>query len=300
MPVCIDKLLAVSFPSKLLIWRACVNVISTGCILLLCASGSFAQAFLQVPAPFPGLSYCAVAWGDYDSDGRWDCLLVGSTNNNPVIGGVTKLFRNLGNGNFQEITTSIVGVTRGDVAWGDFDNDGDLDLLIGGSSENGDICRVYRNDSGGNFTDLNLGLPVSFNMKVGWADYDLDGKLDILISGDRLTRLYHNDGGGTFSSASFVPPGLGQGMQAWIDYDNDGDPDMLLTGLYSGSDTAARLYRNDGVSSFVLVNSNVQIEQGGQVQVVDFNGDSAWDFSMVGSCCGGAPDMEVYRNDGGI
>src|SRR5678816_1194008 len=165
--------------------------VGIGYILLFSARGALAQAFVEVSAPFPALSYSAVAWGDYDNDGHWDCILTGSTNDNPIAEGVTTLFRNLGSGNFQQVMTGILGVTRGDVAWGDFDNDGDLDLLIGGSSENGNICKVYRNDGAGSFTDLNLGLPASYNIKVSWTDYDLDGKLDILISADNLTRLYY-------------------------------------------------------------------------------------------------------------
>ena len=147
---------------------------------------------------------------------------------------MTMLFRNLGNGNFRQVTTGILGVTGGDIAWGDFDNDGDLDLLIGGSSENGDICKVYRNDGAGTFTDLNLGLAATDDIKVSWTDYDLDGKLDILISAENLTRLYHNDGGGDILPRLFRAAGTPPGMQAWIDYDNDGDPDMLLTGLFGG------------------------------------------------------------------
>src|SRR5262245_34910551 len=118
-------------------------------ILLFFTAPSRGQMFVEVPTIFPALSFCTVAWGDFDNDGYWDCIMIGSTNNSPLSGGVTKVFRNLGNGSFQEITTGIIGVANGDVAWGDFDNDGDLDILIAGYSATGAVCRVYRNDGNG-------------------------------------------------------------------------------------------------------------------------------------------------------
>ena len=44
---------------------------------MLWAQGALAQAFVEVPAPFPALSYSAIAWGDYDNDGHWDCIITG-------------------------------------------------------------------------------------------------------------------------------------------------------------------------------------------------------------------------------
>ncbi len=80
------------------------------------------------------------------------------------------------------------------MAWGDYDNDGDLDILLTGLGPS--ISRIYRND-GGTFTDIEAGLPgVNFS-SVAWGDYDNDDDLDILLTGqsgsEDITRIYRND-----------------------------------------------------------------------------------------------------------
>ena len=71
----------------------------------------------------------------------------------------------------------------GSVAWGDFDNDGDLDILLTGESASGDISKIYRNNGNSTFTDINAGLPSIYYGSVAWGDFDNDGYLDILLTG---------------------------------------------------------------------------------------------------------------------
>ncbi len=70
-----------------------------------------------------------VDWGDYDNDGDIDLLITGSTMSYPNSNPVTEIYKNEGNNTFSKINnTSIDGVSEGHADWGDFDNDGDLDL----------------------------------------------------------------------------------------------------------------------------------------------------------------------------
>jgi hypothetical protein len=117
------------------------------------------------PVTVPGLTTlhnAMVAWGDFDNDGRLDFAVSGSTNGTPT-GGITRVYRNLGNGSFTNVyptTPGFVGVWKGVVAWGDYDNDGDLDLLVSGEITNSiGITKIYRNDGGGIFLDSNEVLP---------------------------------------------------------------------------------------------------------------------------------------------
>jgi predicted nucleotidyltransferase len=128
------------------------------------------------------------------------------------------------------------------VAWGDYDNDGDLDILLTGYGVvgGGPVAKVYRNDgpaagSGWNFVDSGAQLTGVYRSSVAWGDYDNDGDLDILLTGDSgdspVAKVYRNDGGVFADSGRrMTPSALESGSVAWGDYDNDGDLDILLTG----------------------------------------------------------------------
>src|SRR6266436_8392862 len=69
---------------------------------------------------------------------------------------------------FTSIPVSIPGLRYGSIAWGDFDNDGDLDLLVSGDTGTGAVTRIYRNDGGGNFVDIQAGLPGISSGAAAW------------------------------------------------------------------------------------------------------------------------------------
>jgi hypothetical protein len=143
------------------------------------------------------VSLAAAAWGDYDNDGDLDILLAGhSADLSPKD--IARVFRN-DDGVFHEIGAELTDVNSGAVAWGDYDNDGDLDILLAGSQEDHTgSSRVYRNEGVGFFTDIGAGLPGLREGTAAWGDSDNDGDLDILltgaIDGGRITRIYRNDG----------------------------------------------------------------------------------------------------------
>jgi hypothetical protein len=68
---------------------------------------------------------------------------------------------------------SLSGVIYGSISWGDYDNDGDLDILLTGGSGSGQISKIYRNDAGV-FTEINAGLTGISYSSVSWGDYDND------------------------------------------------------------------------------------------------------------------------------
>jgi VCBS repeat protein len=203
--------------------------------------------FTAVPHPFPNCYLGAVAWGDYDRDGRLDVVVTGTDETGALVSG---LWHNDG-GTFSDAKANLPGMDLGFAAWGDYDNDGDLDLLFGGNTNDGWISRVYRND-GGTFTDAQAGLQGLLWSSAAWGDYDNDGDLDLVIIGyDAVTQarrsiLYRND------AHSFVDSGVAfhnvfLGTVSWVDYDNDGDLDLLLAGNDTGVDILS-IYRNDNVT----------------------------------------------------
>src|SRR6185369_182008 len=85
--------------------------------------------FTDMKIPFPAVSKSAAAWADIDNDGDLDLLIAGQTGSTASTA-ITRIFRNDGNNTFIEIATTLPGLSQCAVAFGDYDNDGRVDLLI--------------------------------------------------------------------------------------------------------------------------------------------------------------------------
>ena len=196
----------------------------------------------------------ASLWADYDGDGDPDLYTINREQEN-------RLYRNdLNDGDlFNEISASMkVANTEigqnGD--WGDYDNDGDLDLYVANVGANA----LYRND-GTVFSEVATQAGVSvengswLTAMADWADYDGDGFLDLYLAsgGDRQQQrdlLYVSNGDGTFSNASAVanlPSSARWHFSArWGDIDGNGSPDLYVT---DGFGTGNLLFQNDTASN---------------------------------------------------
>lgn len=243
-------------------------------------------------AGLPPVSSGSAVWGDYDNDGYWDMLLTGYTGQDsgglPVL--VAQVWRNLGNGGFAQVNAGLPGTDNDAAAWGDFDNDGDLDLLLTGFSKSGAIAQIWRNDGPGGFVNSNAGLTGVFYSSVALGDFDDDGRIDILLAGTingfvngAITQVWRNLGGGAFARISTELPGVSQGAVAWGDFDHDGRLDILVTG-YSGAGAISQIWRNLGDGAFAIAASGLPgVSQGG-VATGDFDND------------GNLPVTRLYHN----
>lgn len=225
----------------------------------------FTNATVDRAPGLPELSEGALAWGDYDRDGWLDFVMTGTTGNSEI----TQIYHNdLGDNGpgFHETRQGLPGVYTSAVAWGDYDNDGRLDLLLAGATgETTNTCKIYHNVGNDVFADVTDqvvkgGLPGLYWSALAWGDYDRDGRLDFLLTGgpslnDHLSRLYHNMGPNAITgritfddvTASTIPglPGVTYGSVTWADYDNDKRLDFFITGSYAGRDRLSRLYHNE-------------------------------------------------------
>lgn len=258
---------------------------------------------------------------DYDSDGFLDIIflngfpLSGATSADDLARPKTgafrdRLYRNRGDGTFQEVTSSAgldgIGYGMG-MAAGDYDNDGLVDLYVTRFGANS----LYRNNGDGTFTDVTAKAGVAgglWSSSAAFVDYDHDGYLDLYVvryldwdfqnnpycgkpdpelrsycHPDRFEGvadiLYRNNGDGTFTDVSlrsgigaFRGKGLGV---AFADYDRDGRIDIYV----ANDRSPCLLFRNNGDGTFsevaltagVAYNSDGETFGGMGVDFQDFN-----------------------------
>lgn len=195
-------------------------------------------------------SVLACASGDYDNDGDLDVFW--GTQMSQGIPGTGVLYQNNGNGTFTNVTTTSSLITTfysWGVHWGDYNNDGHLDMAIANS--NGP-SQVYKNNGNGTFTEVTFTLGINVPTSAyscGWADYDNDGDLDIYFSRGQNNedKLYRNDGA-TFTDVT-TSVGMGDLLHSscisWGDFNNDGFLDLYL----NNNGTPNRLYKNNAGNS---------------------------------------------------
>lgn len=186
------------------------------------------------------------AWGDYDNDGLPDLFL--------AEGGFSAfnvLYHNLGGGRFERVLDSFFADYPGSFtccAWGDYDNDGYLDLVVARRGAGGNL--LFHNNRNGTFTFEFDSAIVTESMNANgcaWADVDNDGFLDLLVSNWQgpANALFLNNGNGTFTRAKSGPIATTAGEcigAAWADYDGNGFPDLCVAN-YGGANL---LFRNQG------------------------------------------------------
>ena len=240
-------------------------------------------------------------FADLDHDGDLDLFETGK--------GTNRAFRNNGDGTFEERTEAmgLLGpedANGGKSAFGDFDDDGDLDLLV---LNQGSAPTLFTNERQGVFRDITdssglSGLKGASAVAVG--DYDNDGFLDLLVGNpEGRATLLRNDGKGGFRSSNALKVSskleyLNIRDLKFLDFDNDGYLDILLAGIPGKDDSRGLyLYHNSAEGTFkdvshLLPDHPVSVSQ---IAVFDYNEDGDMDLLLAGSSGG----VYLLRNDGG-
>ena len=225
----------------------------------------------------------SVKYLDYDNDGDID-LVTSGQNYNDIYTFYLTVYENE-NGIFS-VSQQLEGVVYSSIETGDYDNDGDLDLLVSGAFQDAGgaslYTRIYENVNG-TFSDANAGLPAVQNGNAVFADVDNDFDLDILITGydingDNFSALYTNENGS--NTLATLPFTTAESWLALGDYDNDGDLDFAYTGYDDNYDYVTKIYNNDGNGTFI---------------------DSGFSLEGVGNFTGNNPIVwGDYDNDGDL
>lgn len=261
-----------------------------------------------------------VAVGDYDDDGLLDLFV--------TYFGPNVLYRNNGDGTFTDVTLKA-GLGRSSrwsssAGFFDYDRDGDLDMYVvnyldyrleenpycGFHGEgyrmychpsyfDGSPDELYRNDGDGTFTDVSLEAgvanPSGKGLGVTFADFDLDGDIDIYVANDAVRNFLYRNDGGTFLDVAYSAgvgydangkPQAGMGVDSG-DVDGDGRLDLFVTNF---SQELNALYRNRGRLGFEDVSESIGLRSaflplGFGTKLFDFDNDG---------------DLDIYVNNGHV
>ncbi len=201
---------------------------------------------------------------DFDNDKDID-LFVNAGFEDAVNGRFSKMFVNT-NGVFTEMNLGLIPKGNGSAVWGDYDNNGYLDLLLNGdgflgSGEDNDfVYRLYSNNAG-TFTAITTFTKYRQNSTGDggrFADWDNDGDLDVIVTGyndsaqRQATDIYLNNGGVfTPYSGNEQTPGVSESSIEVADVDQDSDLDLLVTGFSGNEFNATGTAFNSNVSLII-------------------------------------------------
>lgn len=240
-------------------------------------------------------------WVDFDADGDLD-LFLANAGQNAGSAEDNDLFRNDA-GTFVALTTGPVvqdGLLSRHGAWGDYDDDGDLDLFV--VNEAGQNNRLYRNRLVENnipfFEEVTTAGPLTSDggqsFGASWGDIDNDGDLDLAVANFDAENnfLYLNQltetGTATFVAVTDQDFVLNRGYgisTSFADWDNDGDLDLMMTNAFATLPNRTRknfLYRNDGG---VLVR---------QTDTSDLGMDEGWCYGAAWADYDDDGDLDVF------
>lgn len=242
-----------------------------------------------------------VAIGDFDADGWLDIYAVAGS------AGTNHLFRNLGDGTFEDVGAAarvdLAGVNSSGPIFADIDGDGWLDLLVLANVADGEELpvRLFENQGNGRFSNKTSATGLEFTQATSFsaalADIDRDGDLDLFVThwgsfsiAPPTEMLWRNDGDFVFTDITgaagfdyrFHPQMLGLDWTFtpnFADINSDGWPDLLLVNDFGTS----QIFMNDGDGTFTETTSPViDDENGAGAAIGDYDNDGDLDWFVTG------------------
>ncbi len=242
-----------------------------------------AGVYSSTASILPGINEGNIDLADVNKDGRVDILLVASVSLNEEKR--IHIYLNKGNFIFEELSHNLPALIRGVGKFGDFDNDGDPDLLLAGSDISNQYHDIYRNDNG-MFTPLEKQFPLYHEPSVSCSDYDVDGDLDYVYSGNGTVpvTLFRNDGNENFTQIAIDQVTVFESNSTWGDYNSDGLPDLIIVGWESQSlKNVFTLFINKGNDIFEKHPFAFTPIHGGNATFGDLDNDGDLDILATGN-----------------
>lgn len=265
---------------------------------------------LTLSQSLTGVRKGQLSFADYDRDGDLDLAITGEITEY----GTTKIYQNDGNGTFSDSGIELIDVYNSGLAWGDYDNDGDLDLVLIGARMGapGLVAKIYENyEKEGVVTFRDSGIPDLTPVasgSVAWADYDNDGDLDLALSGEQagvgnyVCKIYKNDYSNNptnpfLTVGDSLTPVMNSSL-AWGDYNNDGWLDIAICGQTTGGKYVSEIWKNDGDGTFTETGDSLDGVNNSSLAWGDYDNDGDLDLVVIGSETGEVPSSKIYESDG--
>jgi hypothetical protein len=280
--------------------------------------GDGTRTFAKMQDLAPAVRGGALIWGDYNNDGFPDLLVNGLTNEGNRV---TTVYRNapvpppLQDGApYRQLvpdaalSAAVANAPTGMAAWLDYDNDGDLDLLVSGTLPGLDqlsATQFYRNDNHGaafvRDDAVVAGFPY-FLTTLSTGDFDRDGDVDLLATGYGLPTKVWENGGGVFREHSQHFAQLTSGRVEWADFNRDGYLDLVAVGRQPNGQPLSAYQLNlpnaDGTARTFDAAETLEAPIGGvpvMLQVADIDHDGAPDVMMAGRDAAGQLAFRLYH-----
>ena len=236
---------------------------------------------------------------DYDNDNDDDLFFTDMTATQP-----NRLFQNNGKGVFTKVATGAIVTDLAQSmssSWADYDNDGDLDVVVANSSIV--PCFFYENNGNGTFTkNITAGFTKQngYYHHVSWVDVDNDGKLELYLGNylpTRFNELWKRDASGNWVlwADNLLSQVVGSSTgSTWADYDKDGFQDLIILNNEGGKN---KMYHNLGNGNYEVVNNTITANGGRSVGSVwgDIDNDGDLDLFISNS---GNVNNDLFVNNG--
>jgi hypothetical protein len=266
---------------------------------------SLSKSFRLFNADLVGVWQSGSSIADVNGDGNPDILLAGADS---TLTPTAALYFGNGDGSFSKAQIDPRGVfVKSSTSIEDVNGDGHPDLFLTGDDvHNAPLQELFLGDGTGSFTKAETDLEGGEGGQSSFADFNEDGKPDLLITGREGgylldSRVYLGNGDGTFSKIDTDLPGNELGSHSIGDVNEDGIPDLLLTGAGDTSD--GRVYRSalflgNGDGTFTEANVGLPPARGSSTSIADVDGDGHLDLLISGKKRDGDLFTALYFGNG--